>query len=222
MFGTAQRIGLADSSVTEDMYSSVETEEELEELFNAGMNNGQDKEEANQQDRKDEDDNQTNDTSEEAAEKKEEKKVYCVICEKESSGDGKCSVCDQFVHAVCGSYSEDSEGFGQKVTCNICGRKNRTYIEREGAKSGHEQQAQKWFLFPTPDFQQLILGRTLWSGCLTLVETSGPKKCPSSRRKQEFLSCNCKGYCIDKMCNCRSKNIKCNSKCHFNSSCRNK
>ena len=85
MFGTAQRIGLADSPLTEDMYSSIETEEDLEELFNAGMNNGRDKkdkEEANQQDRKDEDDNQTNDTSEETAEKKDEKKVDCVICEE--------------------------------------------------------------------------------------------------------------------------------------------
>ena len=55
MFRTAQRIELGDSVLTEDMYSSIETEEELEELFNPGMNNGrdkEDKEEANQQDRK--------------------------------------------------------------------------------------------------------------------------------------------------------------------------
>ena len=55
MFGTAQRIGLGDSPLTEDMYSSTETEEELEQLLNAGMDNGQDNEEINQQDRKDED-----------------------------------------------------------------------------------------------------------------------------------------------------------------------
>jgi len=48
MLGTAQRIGLGDSPLTEDMCSSIETEE-LEQLFNAGMNNGRDKEEANQQ-----------------------------------------------------------------------------------------------------------------------------------------------------------------------------
>jgi len=66
-----------------------------------------------------------------------------VMCEKESSGAHKCSVCDQFVHAIFGSYSEDSEGFGLKVTCNLCVRKNRIIIEREGAKSGQEQQAQK-------------------------------------------------------------------------------
>jgi len=97
MFGTAQRIGLGDSPLTEDIYSSIKTEEELEQLFNAGMNNGrnkEDKEEANQQDRKDEDENQTNDTSEEKVQKKDNKKVYCVICEKESLGAHKCSVCD--------------------------------------------------------------------------------------------------------------------------------
>jgi len=79
MFGTVQRIGLGDFPLPEDMYSSIETEE-LEQLFNAGMNNGRDKEEANQEDRKDEDENQTNDTSEEMVEKKD-KIVYCVICE---------------------------------------------------------------------------------------------------------------------------------------------
>ena len=63
-----------------------------------------------------------------------------MICEKESSGAHKCSVYDQFVHAICGSYSE---GFGLKATCNFCVRKNRINIEPEGAKSGQEQQAQK-------------------------------------------------------------------------------
>ena len=104
MFGTAQTIGLEDSPLTEDMYSSIETEE-LEQLFNAGMNNGRDKEEANQQDGEYEAENQTNDTSEETVGKKDNKEVYCVICE-ESSGVHKCSICDQFVHAICGSYSE--------------------------------------------------------------------------------------------------------------------
>jgi hypothetical protein len=44
MIGTEQRIGLADSRFTEDTYSSIETEEELEHLFNAGMNNDRYKE----------------------------------------------------------------------------------------------------------------------------------------------------------------------------------
>jgi hypothetical protein len=54
-----------------------------------------------------------------------------------------CSVCDQFIHVICGSYCEDSEGFGLKVARNLCIRKNRINIEREGAKSGQEQQTQE-------------------------------------------------------------------------------
>jgi len=110
------------------------------------MNNGRDKEDrgvSNQRGRKDEDENQTNDISEETVGKKDNKKVYCVICEKESLGAHKCSVCDQFVHAICGSYREDSEGFGLEVTCNLCVRKNRIKNEREGSKSSQEQQVQK-------------------------------------------------------------------------------
>jgi len=72
MFETAQRIvGLEDSPHTEDMYPLTETEE-LEQLFDAGMNNGKDmehKEGANQRDKKTEEENQTNDTSEERQQK---------------------------------------------------------------------------------------------------------------------------------------------------------
>ena len=44
----------------------------------------------------------------------------------------------------------------------------------------------------------------------------------TSGSKQGFVRCHCKRYCIDKKCRCRSKNMKCNSKCHSNSSCKNK
>src|SRR5215475_8364371 len=44
----------------------------------------------------------------------------------------------------------------------------------------------------------------------------------TSGSKQGFAGCNCKRYCIDKKCKCRSKNNKCNSKCHSSSSCKNK
>jgi len=74
MFGTVQRTRLGNFLLTEDTYSSIETEEELEQLFNAGMNNGrdkEDKEQAYQRCRKDEDENQT--ISEERVEKKDNK-----------------------------------------------------------------------------------------------------------------------------------------------------
>jgi len=44
----------------------------------------------------------------------------------------------------------------------------------------------------------------------------------TSGSKQGSVSCHCKRYCIDKKRKCLSKNIKCNSMCHSNSSCKNK
>ena len=196
-----------------------------------------------------------------------------MICE-ESSRTHKCSLCDQSVHAICGSYSEDSEGFGLKVTCNLCVRKNRINIEREGAKSGQEKQVQKISLsksrLPAVDIGtnvvirvlDLVRGRLASRNVLAIVvdvKSSGlyllgTKECllerlyarnefttadnnlieahdvPSnslslrsasmitSGSKQEFVSCHCKRYCIDKKCKSLSKNKKCNSKCHSNSS----
>ena len=202
-----------------------------------------------------------------------------MICEKESSGAHKCSVCDQFVHAVCGSYGEDSEDLGLKVTCNLCVRKNRINIEREGAKSGQDQQAQKKvslsnsrlpavdngtnIVVRVPDLDRGRLAPRNVLAVIVDVNSSGlyllgtkegllerlyarnefttvdnnfieARDVPSSSRSlrpasmitsgstQEFVSCHCKRYCIDKKCKCQSKNMKCNFKCHSNSSCKNK
>ena len=43
----------------------------------------------------------------------------------------------------------------------------------------------------------------------------------TSGSKQGFVNCHCKSYCMNKKCKCRLKN-KCNSKCHSNSSSKNK
>ena len=158
-------------------------------------------------------------------------------------------------------------GFGLKVTCSLCVRKNRINIEQESAKSGQEQQAQKMVSLSNLRLQQFILGQSSWSGCLALIVVDvnssglyllGTKEgllerlyacsefttadnsfieahdVPSSSlslwsasvitsgSKQGFVGCHCKRYCIDKKCKCRSKNVKCKSKCHSNSSCKNK
>jgi hypothetical protein len=88
-----------------------------------------------------EDENQTNDTSEETVERKDN--TNFTVWEGVIRRSQLFSVCDQLVHAICGSYSEDSEEVGLKVACNLCVRKNRINNEWEGAKSGQEQQAQK-------------------------------------------------------------------------------
>lgn len=40
--------------------------------------------------------------------------------------------------------------------------------------------------------------------------------------KQGFVKCACKNYCGNKRCICNKKGIKCNSKCHSSSTCKNK
>jgi hypothetical protein len=186
---------------------------------------------------------------------------------------------NQFFHAVCGCYKEDSEGFGQNVTCNLCVRKNRINIQRKGAKSGQKQQAHKMVSLSNSRLPAVYIGTNVVvrvpdddRGSLTPrnilavvvnVNSSGlyllgtkegllerlyarkefttadnnyidvhdvPKNSLSLRSasmttsgsKQGFASCNCKKYCTDKKCKCRSKNIKCNSRCHSNRSCKNK
>jgi len=87
------------------------------------------------------------------------------------AGAHKSSVCDQFVHAICGSYSEDSESFGLKSTCNLCVRKNRINTEREGAKSGPEQQAQKMVSLSNSRLPAVDIAiNAVVRGCLTLIE----------------------------------------------------
>jgi len=44
----------------------------------------------------------------------------------------------------------------------------------------------------------------------------------TSGSKQGLVSSHCTTYCTDKKCKCRSKNMKCNPKCHSTSSCKTK
>lgn len=43
-----------------------------------------------------------------------------------------------------------------------------------------------------------------------------------SNSSQGFVRCNCRKQCGDKKCKCVIHKIKCNSKCHSSTSCRNK
>ncbi|XP_045455629.1 uncharacterized protein LOC123665361 [Melitaea cinxia] len=166
------------------------------------------------------------------------------------------------------------------VTCKLCFRKNSINVERECAKLGLQEQANKRVSLSNLKFPCVEIGTNVLVGvpevdrgraaprnvmCVvmsinplglyqlgnkegkldrlyarnefTLSETNFINICdvPSTSSltlrsasmlsfgsKQGFIMCHCKRYCIDKKCTCRSKNIKCNSKCHSNSSRKNK
>ncbi|XP_025264624.1 KRAB-A domain-containing protein 2-like [Camponotus floridanus] len=130
MFGSAQKIGLADSSLSSDMYSSIETEEELEQLLSSVKNNDQDKT----------DEEEVNEQS------SEDKNIP-------QAGEELTSVQD--VINIFTLFAENNEGFGQNVTCKLCIRKNSISVERECAKSGQKQQAQKMISFSNSKFPKV-------------------------------------------------------------------
>lgn len=280
MFGSAQKIGFADSSLSSDMYSSIKTEEELKQLLSSVKNNNQaNEEEINEQSSEDRNRPQPEGEVTQESEKRDNSKIYCIISENKTSGIHKCSKCHQYVHVICGESDENNEGFGQNVTCKLCIRKNDINIERKCAKTGQKQQAQKMVSSSNSKFPEVAIGtsvavrvpdvdrgRAALRNVLAVVagiNSSGLYQLGTKERllkrlyarnefivaeinfinlqdvpstsltlrsasmlssgsKQGFISCHCKRYCIDKKCKCVAKNMKCNSKCHNNSSCKNK
>lgn len=86
-------------------------------------------------------------------------KVYCIICEKESSGAHKCSECDNFVHAICGKST--SEGFGQAIVCNICDRKTSIRTGQNNAKNNLKKQAEKMLALSNSKFPPAEIGTSV-------------------------------------------------------------
>lgn len=222
--------------------------------------------------------NDIEDCSEKKENVEDSSKVYCIICEKESSGAHKCSECHNFVHAICGKSI--SEGFGKNIICNICVRKNSIRTEQSNATKNLQKQAERMLAlsnskFPpseigtsvvvrVPDVDRGRLAPRNVLAVVTQVESSGLYKLGtkngtlerlyarneftiadsnfveqsevsaektislrsastlSSGSKQGFVYCKCKRYCTDKKCTCRNLNVKCNSKCHSSSICKNK
>lgn len=64
------------------------------------------------------------------------------VFKNKTSGAHKCLDCHEYVHVICGE-SNENEGFGANVTCKLCFRKNSINVERECAKLGLQEQANK-------------------------------------------------------------------------------
>ncbi|VDO13679.1 unnamed protein product [Brugia timori] len=167
----------------------------------------------------------------------------------------------------------------KEFICSLCSRKRQIDTQREGAKCGQEEQAQKMLalsnaklppidigsnvVIRVPDVDRGRLAPRSVLAVVCEVNSSGLYKLgtkeghinrlyarnefsiadsdfidiadvPSislslrtasmhaSGSQQGFISCSCQRYCIDKKCKCKKNGIKCGSKCHNNSSCKNK
>lgn len=113
MFGSKQRIGLADSSLEKEIYESLETEEDLENVLDE-LTRGSDHE----------------------VEETLTSRVLCAICE-DSGMLQPCRECRLEVHPRCGIVIEN------EITCSRCNRTNAIIEQRKAAKTGLEEQAGK-------------------------------------------------------------------------------
>lgn len=179
MFGCKQKIGLSDGGLPSEMYSHIETEEELENiLLNTSADNDEnvdhDLEELEQLESIESDEIgeqlQTKDTTAEnkvqtvanATNEKDKASsscdtMICIICEKEASGAHKCFQCNQIVHVICGETG-DNEGYGQNVTCMICMKKTSVLSQRSSAKEGQVEQAKKMLSYSAGHFPPVDVG----------------------------------------------------------------
>ncbi|XP_045471753.1 uncharacterized protein LOC123678661 [Harmonia axyridis] len=126
MFGSKQRIGLADSSLESEVYDSLKTEEDLEKMLE-GMTC-----ETEQQN----EEVVTNAEPNPVATNAEPNPVACYTCE-EFGITQPCTICGLKVHITCGLENEG------EVTCSLCFRSDTIKVQREDAKAGLEKQAEK-------------------------------------------------------------------------------
>ncbi|KAK4879816.1 hypothetical protein RN001_007962 [Aquatica leii] len=236
MFGSTQRVGLADSTLEKETYESLETEEDLEQILR-GLSIPEPDREA------EEDVNST---------------VPCAICE--DYGFCGIEIEDQVIRSLCSrtdAIRDQRESaktrlekqaakmlalsqqklpsikVGQNVVVKVPdvdrGRLaprnvlavvlsvNESGLYKLGTKEGILERIYSRNEFTLAD-SNFITESDIPSSSLTLRKASAL----SSGSKQGFVICHCKRYCNTKRCNCRSKEVLCNSKCHNSSACKNK
>jgi hypothetical protein len=137
MFGSAQRVGLADSALTADMYDSINTEEELEALLAAHN-----------------DDSDVTECEEEPHEVTVND-VLCIICEKTVANPVECSSCNRCIHVQCGEYADEV------LICTLCKRKNNINSQREGAKKGLQEQAERMLKLSNAKLPPIAVGQNV-------------------------------------------------------------
>ncbi|XP_024879377.1 SCAN domain-containing protein 3-like [Temnothorax curvispinosus] len=249
MFGMKQRIGLADSSLEKETYESLETEEDLERILD-GITTGPDNETEDNLYNTDlcaiceecgilvtcqkcslkvhvkcgietEDQvvcsrcNRTDairDQREDAKSglEKQAAKMLSLSCQKLPPAEVGQNVVVKVPDVDRGRLAPRNV-LAAVLSVNKCG------LYKLGTKNGELERLYSRNEFTFADSNFIKLSEVL-STLLNLRQAS----VLASGSKQGFVMCNCKRYCISKKCNCRSKEVLCNSKCHNNSECKNK
>ena len=73
--------------------------------------------------------------------------TFCIVRSKPADGAHSCIDCCAIVHYTCGKgLSEENEGFGQRVKCQLCLRSTTIKRDRIDARENLEKQAKKMLL----------------------------------------------------------------------------
>lgn len=125
-FNSEAKLGLSHSQLTEELVTSLNTENELEQANKELENTLRAQYEENIETGTDSSDTDENLSVTPKVVKKtppESRLNFssCVVCEKECTGAHSCISCDRNVHAFCGVPSQhETEGFHPRITCSLC------------------------------------------------------------------------------------------------------
>lgn len=136
MFGVDAKVGLASSSLPDELISKIDTEEHLADLANLELNANTPITDT------DAEQIQTDDEQMDISEPPSVNAETCIVCQKPASNAHSCNVCKNTVHAICGK-STGVEGFGATVLCFLCDSATVIESERTCATQSMEKQASR-------------------------------------------------------------------------------
>lgn len=67
---------------------------------------------------------------------------FCCVCKNPAGGAHTCVKCHSNVHPFCG---EGSEGYGSKLTCNLCLKSEKFEVLKESIRSNTKNKRLKWW-----------------------------------------------------------------------------
>ncbi|KFD63443.1 hypothetical protein M514_24369 [Trichuris suis] len=135
LFGCKAKVGLATSSLPQDVLQDIQTEEQLEEMIENVQTIPREETDSHlqetdtiAQEKKDETvlhDGRNQSHDEDMVTKEASISVICCVCLKETSGAYTCRNCGRKVHAICGHAIRDDryekmEGYEANILCNLC------------------------------------------------------------------------------------------------------
>ncbi|KFD69436.1 hypothetical protein M514_07937 [Trichuris suis] len=176
LFGCKAKVGLATSSLPQDVLQDVQTEEQLEEIIESVQTIPREETDRPLQERDsialDETsevvlhDGRNQSHGEEMVTEEASISLICCVCLKETSGAYTCRNCGRKVHAICGHAIRDDryekmEGYEANILCNLCFNIDNAGKAKVESKLNLEIQAKRMKVDSDKQFLPARLGATV-------------------------------------------------------------